>query len=205
MARRNGNEAVDGYLFRYLLDKLMESKSDQSLSYLLKWYTPDCPDEEPQPSSTQNMIEALKVCAPGNLSPDLNFSNLDGQMVNLNAVCAKNKLTMLLFWRSTCSHCKEFEPELMDLYQKYHPKGLEVYALSSDRNIETLRGALAEKPTPWINVFIPKEQRDDIGRKFPAPSTPTIIVLDKNRRVVSRVLSRNNLDAYLERELAKQK
>jgi len=205
MARRNGNEIVDGFVFRYLLDKLMESKNDPSLSYLLKWYTPDCPEDEPLPSHIQNLLEALKVCAPGNMAPDLNFRDLEGKVVNLNAVCAKNKLTMLLFWRSTCSHCKEFEPVLMEVYKKYHPLGLEVYALSSDRTEETLRTALQNTPTPWINVFIPPDQRVGIDRIFPTPSTPTLIVLDKSRRVVSRVLSRSNLEAYLDNELAKQK
>jgi thiol-disulfide isomerase/thioredoxin len=205
MARRNGNEAVDGFVFRYLLDKLMERKNDPSLSYLLKWYTPDCPEDEPLPSHIQNLLEALKVCAPGKMAPDLNFRDLEGKVVNLNAVCAKNKLTMLLFWRSTCSHCKELEPVLMEVYKKYHPLGLEVYALSSDRTEETLRTALQNTPTPWINVYIPPDQRVGIDRIFPTPSTPTLIVLDKNRRVVSRMLSRTNLEAYLDTELAKHK
>jgi len=205
MARRNGNEAVDGFLFRFLLDKMMDSKNDASLSYLLKWYAPDCADDDPQPSYIQNLLEALKVCAPGNLAPDLNFLNLDGQMVNLGASCAQYKLTFLLFWRSNCSHCKEFEPVLEEIYKKYHPLGVEVYALSSDKTEEGWRQHLQTHPTPWINVFIPKDQRSEIGQKFPAPSTPTLIALDRNRRVVTRVLSRGNLEAYLDGELSKLK
>ncbi len=205
MARRNGNEAVDGFVFRYLLDKMMDTKNDSGLSYLLKWYTPDCPDDDPLPDHIQNLLLALKVCAPGNLGPDLNFANLEGQVVNLGAVCAQNKLTMLLFWKSSCSHCKEFEPVLLEVYKKYHPLGLEVYALSSDKNVETWRSFLQGQPTPWVNVFVPKEQRTEIGRQYPAPSTPTLIVLDKNRSVVNRVLSRGNLEAYLDEELAKRK
>ncbi|MBC7778434.1 MAG: redoxin domain-containing protein [Phycisphaerae bacterium] len=205
MARRNGNEAVDGYLFRYLLDKMLDNKSDPSLSYLLKWYTPDCPDDDPMPDYIQNLLVALKTCAPGNLAPDLNFVNLKGQVVNLGAVCAQNQLTMLLFWKSSCSHCKEFEPILLEIYKKYHPLGLEVYALSTDKNEETWRGFLQGQPTPWVNVFIPKEQRAAIGRQYPAPSTPTLMLLDKNRKVVSRVLSRGNLEDYLDGELAKRK
>jgi hypothetical protein len=93
----------------------------------------------------------------------------------------------------------------MEVYKKYHPLGLEVYALSSDRTEETLRTALQNTPTPWINVYIPPDQRVGIDRIFPTPSTPTLIVLDKNRRVVSRMLSRTNLEAYLDTELAKHK
>ena len=205
MARRNGNEVVDGFLFRYLLDKLMDGKNDASLSYLLKWYLPDCPDEDPQPDNILNMLEALKTCAPGKVAPDLNFTNPDGQVVNLGAVCSQNKLTLLLFWKSTCSHCKEFEPVLMEIYKKYHPQGLEVYALSSDRDEQGWKAFLQSQPNPWVNVFIPKERRAEIGRQFPAPSTPTLISLDKNRRVVSRVLSRGHLEEYLDAELAKRK
>ncbi len=205
MARRNGNDAVDGFLFRFLLDKMMDSKNDPSLSYLLKWYAPDCPDDDPQPDYINNLIAALKACAPGKIAADLSYANPEGQAVNLAQVCAKNKLTILLFWKSSCSHCKEFEPVLEGIYQKYHPLGVEVYALSSDRDEATWRTFLQNKPNPWINVFIPQSERADIGKKFPAPSTPTIIVLDKNRKVVGREVSRANLEAYLDEELAKIK
>lgn len=203
MARRDGNEKVDGYLFLFLLDKLMDNKQDEGLSYLLKWYLPDCPDDTPIPPGSQQIIEALKRCAPGNQVADLSFNDLSGKPVTLSSVCAKNKLTFLLFWRSTCSHCQEFEPELETLYTKYHPLGLEVYALSTDRMEENWRGYLDAHPSPWVNVFVPKENRSDIAAQFPAPSTPTLIAIDKNRRVVSRVLSRGNLEHYLDEELKK--
>jgi thiol-disulfide isomerase/thioredoxin len=205
MARRNGNDAIDGFLFRFALDQLMDFKNDPSLSYLLKWYVPDCPNDNPQPNYIQNLLKALKVCAPGNLAPDLNFSNPEGKAVNLGTVCAQNKLTIMLFWRSTCTHCKEFEPKLVEIYNKYHPLGIEVYALSLDREAAKWREDLQSHPTPWINVYVPAEQGNEIARLFPTPSTPTLIALDKDRHVVSRVLSRINLEAYLDGELAKRK
>ncbi len=205
MARRNGNDIVDAFLFKYLLDKMMDYKQDDGLSYLLKWYAPDCTDENPLPNSTQNLLEALKTCAPGKIAPNLVLPALSGQMADLNLVCSNNKLTFMLFWRSTCSHCKEFEPELEKLYAKYHPLGLEVYALSTDKLEDDWRKDLQNHATPWVNVFIPQEQRRAIGRTFPSPSTPTLIALDKDRRVISRLLSRANLDVYLDEHLVKYK
>jgi len=63
-----------------------------------------------------------KITLHGNIS---NLPGPDGQLISLSEVCAKNKLALLPFWRSTCSHCKEFEPVLAELYKKYHPLGVE--------------------------------------------------------------------------------
>lgn len=205
MARRNGNEAVDGYVFRHILDKLIDYKQDAALTYLLTWFAPDCTDENPLPRNTRFLLEALKTCTPGNIAPDLTLQNLAGQKSVLSETCAKNKLTLMLFWRTTCTHCMEFEPKLEKIYAKYHPLGVEVFALSSDSEEGEWRKHLEAHPTPWVNVLIPNDRRNEIDRMFPSPSTPTLIALDKDRRVVSRVLSRINLEAYLDEQLEKRK
>jgi thiol-disulfide isomerase/thioredoxin len=201
MSRRNGNDYVDGFLFKHLLEKLMDFRQEEGLNYLLHWYAPDCTDESPLPDGTLNLIEALKVCAPGNIAPDISLKRPDGEPSTLSEVCSKQKLTLMLFWRSTCSHCKEFEPELEKLYAKYHPLGLEVYALSTDPEKTDWLEELQQNPRPWINVYIPPDLRRDVSRNFPAPSTPTLIALDKDRRVLSRVMARANLEAFLKEKL----
>jgi thiol-disulfide isomerase/thioredoxin len=206
MTHRNGNDNVDAYLFKFLLDNMMDAKDEAGLKYLLKWYTPDCSAEEnPLPGSIQNLIEALKVCTPGNLAPDLTLPGIDGKPVNLGEVASKNKVTLLLFWRSTCTHCREFEPELERIYQKYRKLGVEVYALSNDKTDADWLGFLREHPMPWINVFIPRERRPELSRQYPFASTPALIAIDRQRRVISRLIPRNTLEGYLDDVLKQQK
>ena len=205
MSRRNGNDAVDGYLFKYLLDKMIDYRQEGGLTYLLSWYAPDCTDEHPLPNGLRLLLASLKNCIPGKISADLALPGVDGQPVKLSEVCAQHPLTLMLFWRSTCSHCREFEPELVKIYEKYHPLGLEVYALSNDRTDQEWKDFLQQNPTPWVNVFIPQDQRATVAQFFPAPSTPTLISLDKNHRVVTRLISRGTLEAYLDAELPKHK
>ncbi|MFN8303053.1 MAG: thioredoxin family protein [Saprospiraceae bacterium] len=204
MSRRNGSDAVDGFLFRFLLDRMMDAKQEGGLNYLLNWYTPDCSDENPLPDYTRNLLVALKVCAPGNTVPDLALPGMDEKNVALSQICPRYNITLLLFWRSTCSHCREFEPELARIYAKYHPLGVEVFALSNDKSKEDWQAFLQQNPSPWINVFIPQEQRAEIARQFPAPSTPTLIAVDSRRRVVSRLISRSALESFLDSALQKQ-
>ena len=56
-----------------------------------------------------------------------------GQTTRLSDIAVNNKLTILFFWRSGCSHCKEYEPELLKLYEKYKAKGLAVVGISIDK------------------------------------------------------------------------
>lgn len=203
MARRNGNQPVDLFLFKYLLDKAMENKDEAGLHHLLTWYPPDCSDDSPLPDGTKSLIEALKNCEPGKEALDLNFPGLNGEPVSLTTVCSRNKMTLLLFWKSNCSHCREFEPVLAELYKKYHPQGLEVYAMSLDKVDSGWRSFLAANPTEWINVYIPQEQRKLINQHYPVPSTPTVIALDRQRKVLSRLVLRDQLEAYLLETLPK--
>ena len=203
MSHRNGNSQVDAFTFRYLLDRMIAYNNEAGLTHLLSWFLPDCTDENPLPNMTQTLLEALKNCQPGKQAAALILPDQNGRPVDLSEVAAKNKLTLLFFWRSTCSHCKEFEPVLAQIYQKYHPLGVEVYSISSDQDERSWKAYLLQHPTSWINVRIPPERREEIGKLFPAPSTPTLIAVDKNRTVLRRLIIRETLEAYLEEELKK--
>lgn len=205
MSRRNGNEQVDLFLFRYLLDRMLDEKEEAGLKYLLTWYLPDCSDDSPLPDYLKSLIAALKYCEPGNTVEDLKLSGLDGADVSLGDVCSKNKMTLMLFWKSTCSHCLEFEPVLAKIYEKYHPLGLEVYALDLDRTEAGWKTFLSSNPTKWVNVYIPEQDRQEINKMFPVPGTPTLIALDRNRKVLSRLILRDRLETYLDETLPKLK
>jgi thiol-disulfide isomerase/thioredoxin len=196
MSRRNGNEAVDLFLFKFLLDKMLASKNENGLQYLLKWHLPDCSDESPLSNYTKTLIAALQSCQPGNSVPDQQWQGLDGNNVSLSAVCAKNKMTLLFFWKSNCSHCREFKPVLAALYEKYHPLGLEVLALSLDKNEAGWKQTLQADPSKWLNGFVPNEARDALSKHFPIPSTPTLISLDKQGKVLKRLILRDQLEAH---------
>lgn len=205
MSRRNGNEKVDQFLFRYLLDRVMDEKEETGLKYLLTWYLPDCTDESPLPDYLKTLIEALKYCEPGNTVEDLKLPGLEGTDVSLGDVCSKNKMTLLLFWKSTCSHCLEFKPVLAQIYEKYHAQGVEVYALDLDRTEVGWKTFLSSNPNKWVNVYIPEDSRKEINKMFPVPGTPTLIALDRNRKVLSRLVLRDRLEAYLDETLPKLK
>ena len=197
MAKRNGNEAVDMFMFRFLMDKMLAKMDEPGMSHLITLYPPDCTDDSPLPGYTKDMIEALKYCAPGNVVEDLKYPGPDGNLVSLADVCSKNKLTVIMFWKSNCSHCREYEPVLSEIYARQHPLGVEVYAMNLDRLEEGWKSTLQAHPTKWVNVYVPQDQRQAINRKFPIPSTPMLFALDRNRKILNRLIIREHLETYL--------
>jgi len=107
-----------------------------------------------------------------------------------------------MFWRSNCSHCEEFHPQLVEIYKKYHEKGLEVYAISIDKEEAPWKNHLSTHQQPWINVLPPMDKRPFLAKHYPSPSTPTLIALDSNMKVVSRLIMRSKLETFLEENKA---
>lgn len=52
------------------------------------------------------------------------------------------------------------------------------------------------------HVFAPNSRRKEINQQFPIPSTPTLISLDSQRKVLSRLFA-GQLDAYLKEAFLK--
>jgi thiol-disulfide isomerase/thioredoxin len=202
LGRLGENEAVNQYLQSFILNKMLDYKNEEGLSYYLNTYADGCSDNSSFNIGTKNLIEALKNCTPGKKTAELKYPNVAGELISLEQTCKKNKITLVMFWRSNCSHCEEFHPQLQEIYKKYHEKGLEVYSISIDKEEAPWKNHLSTHQQPWINVLPPMDKRPFLAKNYPAPSTPTLIALDSNMKVISRLIMRSKLENFLEENKA---
>jgi thiol-disulfide isomerase/thioredoxin len=202
MTKSMGNDQVFAFTFRFMLEKMMDYKSEVGLSYLLENYVQDCTDNQQLPDATKNLIKALDHCKPGNAIENLNLPNLKSERIALSDLCAKNKITLIYFWRSNCSHCKEFKPELLRIYNEYKSKGVEVYAIGVDKEEADWRAADEEFSAPWKSVFLSFDSRKDFSKRFPVPSTPMIMAVGSDGKIIRRLIMRSQLEQALQEMLA---
>ena len=202
LGRMGENDAVNQYLHSFILTKMLDYKNEEGLSYYLNNYADGCSDNTSFNVNTKNLIESLKNCAPGKKAAELKYPNAEGKIVSLEETCKKNKITLVMFWKSSCSHCEEFHPQLQEIYKKYHEKGLEVYAISIDKEEAPWKNHLLTHQQPWINVLPQMDKRPFLAKHYPAPSTPTLIALDSNMKVISRLIMRSKLENFLEENKA---
>src|SRR5690349_9611604 len=71
----------------------------------------------------------------GQQAPDVLLPNAKGDSVALSSSLKNNKYVLIDFWASWCGPCRRAMPGLKKLYSKYHNKGLEVYSISLDENV----------------------------------------------------------------------
>ena len=129
--------------------------------------------------------------------------------------------TIVAFWSPECGHCKKVIPKLKEVYDKFKPLGLAVYAVCTDRNMDAWRNFVREHDLNWINVavhpimaekpekFVLEERLTDlkslnIHKTWDIFSTPQIYVVDRKKIIVGRRLSVEDLNDFLQKLFDKE-
>jgi thiol-disulfide isomerase/thioredoxin len=125
----------------------------------------------------------------------------------------RSELIVLCFWDPTCSHCKETVPRLDSMYQaKWKKMGVTLYGVMTDGGKENWTKFIQEhKLNDWIHVYqLPsKEVEDNAAGKpsykqlYDVYQTPLLYLLDKDKRIVAKKLSFEQLDEVITLKLKK--
>ncbi len=107
----------------------------------------------PLGKKVSSAITALKGTNVGGSYIDLTLKDVNGQEVQLSKLLAQGKWVLLDFWATWCGPCKHEIPFMKSAFQKYQSKGLEIYAVSLDKDVKTLREYIEQNQLDWINLI----------------------------------------------------
>jgi thiol-disulfide isomerase/thioredoxin len=171
----------------FLLLQLMQIVAEPDWNYFKKWS--DLFAGEAKQNYYYRMLQeklnALSHQQVKQLAPDFSLRKPDHSLFTLSSL--KGKYVLLDFWASWCGPCRKEIPAWKKLYHHYQKKGLEIVAISGDRNEKDWRKALAIEGMPWIQVIdsFPSEVRSSIvSDLFGIQLLPHYILLDTNGIVV---------------------
>ena len=115
--------------------------------------------------------------------------------------------TVIIFWDPTCGHCKEEVPRIDSIYRaSWKASNVRIYAvLSEDQKPEWLKYLNEHHITDWTNVYETKEmtdavkasQRPGFRQLYDVTSTPTLYLLDKEKRIIGKKLTWKQLNDLL--------
>ncbi len=108
------------------------------------------------------------------------------------------KIFLVEFWASWCGPCKEEHPELNEIYEKYQPKGFEVFGVAFDENETAWKRAIARDNLRWTNTIIPEGFKSDIAQKLHIQYVPSNFLIDREGKIIAYNIKPNKLNTILE-------
>jgi thiol-disulfide isomerase/thioredoxin len=127
---------------------------------------------------------------------DFQMKAADGSMFQLSSLNNK-KLILIDFWSSDCAPCRRKHLELVDIYNKYSSKGLEIVSVSLDYNDNEWRKAMLKDKMTWVSVSELKGWKTSLAEDYFVNSIPFSLWLDKDRKVIKNDMTEKEIDDYL--------
>ncbi len=120
------------------------------------------------------------------------------------------------FWDPTCGHCKEVLPKLDSFYlAKWKAAGIKMFSIAKETDgtkKDWLKFINEHKLQDWIHVYYSKaddKARTDTGipgysQLYDVLSFPTLYLLDKDKRIIAKKLTYEQIDEVLQLKIKGQ-
>lgn len=141
--------------------------------------------------SLNNALTALKTTAIGSKAPDFSAPTPTGEKLALSETLGK--VTILDFWAAWCKPCRMENPNIVNIYKKYHDKGLNIIGVSFDRNAEDWKKAIEDDGLTWNQVSNVK-YFDEIAKLYNLNSIPATFILDEKGVIIAKNLRGKQLE-----------
>lgn len=144
----------------------------------------------------------------GTPASDIELPDSTGRTVSLYGL--KKDFTVVVFWDPTCGHCKETLPRIDSIYSaRWKADGVGIYAVAKETSgtrSDWLRFIADKKIGHWSHVYYSKEaEKNRVEKNTPGysqlydvQSFPTLYLLDKDKRIVAKKLSFEQLDEIIQ-------
>lgn len=138
----------------------------------------------------------------GAIAPELEFPNPDGKMLKLSDL--RGKVVLIDFWASWCGPCRKENPNVTNIYRKYHDKGFEIFSVSLDSDAASWKRAIETDKLVWPNhVSDLKKWQSQAAAIYNVRSIPSTFLLDKEGRIVQKNLRGADLENAVKQLLEK--
>jgi len=123
----------------------------------------------------------------GNPLPAFKVAELGKPGTFLTPASFKGKYWILDFWATWCGPCKGELPFVHKAYAKYHPAGLEILSVSSDKKAGDIAAFRknAATPMPWHHAFPEGKEREALMNLFQVRGIPHVILVSPDGKIIT--------------------
>ncbi|MGI8600488.1 MAG: thioredoxin-like domain-containing protein [Chitinophagaceae bacterium] len=135
------------------------------------------------------------------------FATMDWKDAPLELRSFEGKFVLLDFWASWCVPCRQTAPKLIELFNRFNSKGLEIIGVSVDNNLNAWKEAITKDKTDiWYHLVSNKSssEKAKIDVIYGIRTYPTKILIDRNGMIIGRFTGTeedNDLEEMLKKVL----
>jgi len=137
----------------------------------------------------------------GSIVPNIVMRDTLGGIQQINDL--RGKIVLIDFWAAWCKDCREKNPELVALYQKYkETQKFEIFSVSLDKKSKPWKKAIQKDNLMWKSHV-----SDLLGFSSPYTDTfkfnaiPTLFLIDENGIIIGKDLSIEKIEQEIEKRI----
>lgn len=129
----------------------------------------------------------------GKVAPAITLNDINGKSVSLESF--RGKYVFVDFWTAGCRPCREENPVLKTVYERFGGKDFEIVSISLDRSEEDWKNAVKEDGLYWTLLQDPTGQ---IAQVYGVQAIPNTWLLNPNGEIIEKQIRGNELMQKLE-------
>ena len=147
---------------------------------------------------------AVSLVKAGTDAPALSLKSMDGKAVSLSDY--KGKWVVLDFWASWCPDCRKDIPDVVRLYKKFHPKGVEFIGISFDTDRAAWEKAVKDSGLEWTQTCeLVRMSKSAVAQSYGVGWIPSMVIVDPDGKVSLSTVTLSKAEAALEKAFPEKK
>lgn len=145
--------------------------------------------EVPLARNVKNSLDQISKTDIGSKAPAFSAPTPQGEELALNEVLGK--VTLVDFWASWCKPCRVENPNIVDVYNKFHDQGFNIIQVSLDRpgqREKWIQAIEEDNLGEWNHVSNLMFWQDPVAVEYGVRAIPAAFLLDENGRIIAKDL-----------------
>ena len=145
--------------------------------------------QSPLAQTFKTSLDKMSKTDIGSKAPGFSAPTPEGEQLALEDVLGK--VTLLDFWAAWCRPCRMENPNIVEVYKKYHDKGFNIIQVSLDRpgqKDKWMQAIEEDNLGQWNHVSNLMFWQDPIAAEYGIRAIPAAFLLDEEGKIIAKDL-----------------